>query len=162
MKASIILEGYDGAGKSSLAKYLSDCFNMPIETAGPPARDDKHAMDCCHKQMVAARHGYILDRVTPISRLCYQEGLTFTHITEMSRYMTEMIGVAVIVWCKPKEYKHERSSHDTDEHLADIESRQTYILDNYEAMMKTIPHITYDWATDNRVKLMDEIRRLMK
>ena len=161
MKASIVLEGFDGAGKSTLAKFLANAFGLPIVSAGPPAKNDAHAIDCCYDQLCAAETGAILDRITPISRICYQQDVSFEHQSVLHKFLTEIYGLSVIIWCRPSVYTHERSEYDTDEHILDIENRESHIKANYIKIMKSIPHIEYDWRYDNRILLMDEIKRRM-
>jgi thymidylate kinase len=155
--SSIILEGYDGGGKSTLAAVLKRELGLDVHLAGPPARDDAHALECISNQNESLKSGVILDRYTPISRLCYQQGLSAAHKRLLNHELQSAVKSAVIIWVKPTEYIHSVSPHDTAEHLLDIENRRDDILRNYQELFSRTKHIEYNHMVndvDNLVKLL--------
>jgi hypothetical protein len=151
MKGSIILEGYDGAGKSTLANQLSKTLKMPVFHAGPKVSTDVEAMECCRDQMMEMTERRIMDRVTPISRLCYQVGLSDLHSYDLLEALIDMKRYSYVVWCKPTKYVHiPRQGEDLD-HVRDIEARRASILMKYDRVMPAFADIVYDWEVHDHL-----------
>ena len=163
IKPSIVVEGFDGCGKSTLVKALSEKLDLPVHHPGGPARGAVHARECAIQQLNLARQGVILDRITPISRLCYQSGhaagLSLQDIWTQIRYLNAIREVAGIVWCVHKSDNHdtEAKDYDTPEHLSDIQDRAVEIQTNYAMIMSDISAIKYDFTQQSVESVIEEL-----
>jgi len=160
VKRSIILEGYDGAGKTSLGRVLSDKLGLQLYHAGPPAKSDLHAGQCMRYQLTHLREGCIYDRVTPISRVCYQLNLRPMHLQTLRNGLVRMTEYSTIVWCKPDHYTFTRCDHDTDEHIRDITARKQQIISIYAKLFQSIPHIVFNYQTTSWSHVLWKLRQL--
>lgn len=140
----IILEGFDGSGKSTLARHLAKVFNLTYIWATGPARDPLHAMECCCNQYVA--QNCVLDRITPISRQCYQflvmEPDEDRRLDLFLRYMQKD---SLFIYCLPVG-EQEDKDHDTEDFKEFLSINRDRIIANYERIFKDIPHFVYDFT----------------
>lgn len=149
----IALEGPDNAGKSTLAKYLCDRYGLALCTAGPAPKNERERDICLITQY--ANSGWIIvqDRLTCISQQIYND---LDH-TEEETFLQSMIKVEkfVLVYCRPPDRTlmdfstHSIKSYDTEESLAKIIANQHKYIEKYDAIMKRIPHVWYDWTDSN-------------
>ena len=165
MFKSIIVEGFDNMGKSTLIKVLREELDMDGYIAGGPPKTQKEARDRCREQMALAPMGIVYDRCTPISDMCYtfpneNEGL-FDHTREY------LLKYCIVIFCSTEweESTHEVKEHDTEEHLAFIEENRDAICNRYNELMAAIKEdgaivLTYDWRNDDVVHLVENIRKI--
>ena len=162
MKESIIVEGLDASGKSTLVGKLSEIFDLPIHVAGGPPGGDDAALKCVSDQYAAAIDGVILDRATVISRQCYED-ISAKHRKQLNVSLAYLLKRAVVIYCSPATFgEHVLKDRDSLEHLEHIEKNAVAIADRYERLMRFIPHITYDFNStpiDDLVEEIMEIRR---
>lgn len=70
---SIILEGPDGTGKTTLGKKLAEDFGIPYYYAGgPPDRTDEAIAAKCQENIDRTTFVCVQDRVSLISEMCYR------------------------------------------------------------------------------------------
>jgi len=141
---AIVLEGFDGAGKSTLAKSLSDWLDRPVHTIGGPPANNFMAEVNCFQQWMKLNRSIIMDRCTPISRLCYEDHLPNWHVRSLHRWLNSFKSKALVIYCRPREFMHEPSLHDTPEHLERIHRDGRHIIRKYDALMDNVPHIKFD------------------
>jgi hypothetical protein len=153
----IVLEGFDGSGKSTLADSLSEYFNLPIIWAGGPPKDDVEAYKNCRSQLSAMN--CILDRITPISRVCYEgKNISIQHGTNLLVVMEAMKIDSVVVYCThigPQIIK----KYDTAKHLLTVLTDESNIRTRYDNLMFTIPHFKYDYEIHDVESLIKDIKR---
>jgi len=162
---SIIVEGYDNMGKSTLIDDLhhTSSFNFPIHRAGPPAQNDAHAILCCEEQLDKMVHqsSYTLfDRITPISRTCYQFDIGDRHRRTLSMFLREMMRHSIIVWCDTDNdpESHVVKEYDTPEHLEFLHNNEFKIISNYRDIMASLPGvIRYDYRAHSIDQLVEKI-----
>ena len=144
---AIILEGFDNSGKSSLA----DRLGFPVLHAGGPPANDIELRACLDKQLSDCKPGVTFDRVSCISDQVY--GGKMFH--EMHKwYLKRMLDqpATIVIYCRPpdeflKDFSgHIRKSHDSDQHIEDIEANMALYIKRYDDLMITIPHVKYDYV----------------
>ena len=151
---SIILEGIDGTGKSTLALALAEKLGFAIVHAGGPPGSDSEAIRCCVSQQDYIDSGdWILDRVTPISRQCYELHIGDDHRMELQTSLKRMLDDVVVIWCDTNVRHHEVKEHDTEEHIKHIADNHDEIQRNYINMMDSLAErgyavLHYDYQTD--------------
>ena len=153
MNKSIIVEGYDGMGKTIVAQKLAHIFHMPLMHAGPPAVDNYHAGICSQYQLTwMMKRPCIWDRVTPISRQCYQLEIGLEHRRWLRTKLKNMCSWSIVVWCQVPNPHHDRGTHDDMDHLRFLAEHEDTIITNYRHLMLAIPHIKYDWQSGQTVE----------
>lgn len=158
----LIICGYDGSGKSTLARELGAYYNCPVFHAGPPPRDDVHAMVCTKRQYEAISRGMcIWDRVTPISRQCYQYDISEGHKWELNNYLHNMLIKAILVYCVGEPTTHKLKDYDTAEHTAYLSENEVRIRSMYEHLMDAVgkhyPVVRYDFHRHDADYVLDRI-----
>lgn len=150
MKRSIILEGVNGSGKSTLSEHLSRTYDLPVHHAGPAADGIVNAFDNCVEQIGLIKKGCIMDRVTPISRVCYENSMLPFEVASLSIFMTLMSMDAVIIYCMGEGPFTEKEYY-PEGHMQEIIDQRDLIKNNYQYYFKHIgmPFMTYDWKNDD-------------
>lgn len=163
----VVIEGFDGVGKSSLAKDLYDYgVGRGIHySAGPPA-DESDAANWCLKQFDALHNGrQILDRVTCVSEVCYRLDINPMVANWLRVFRRPMLLNVNLVFCRSDNPKHIANSEtDSKDYLSWLESNQKAILDNYEREIAAIRAtgevnvIYFDFAYDNFRDVIQQLR----
>lgn len=151
---AIILEGFDNSGKSTLANFLSDKLKMPIYHPGGPPADEEAASEYIAEQLELASKSVIIDRVTSISRQCYEPDKLFN--VELSNALKTLLNQprAILVYCRPPDsvlhdWKgHETKDYDSTDHIEYIMENSNRIINNYDRLMTQVKHISFDWTND--------------
>lgn len=154
---NIILEGFDGCGKSYLATILREEFGMPIYWAGGPPADFSEILLRLHEQLEAK--SIIYDRITSISEACYRE--------DISRLTTDLLRECRVLMAKRGDifvhcYNHigeDDTGFQNSEHQKMVEKRFININDNYDKIFRSIGHIKYAAKIDSIDGIVQEIRR---
>jgi len=156
---SIIVEGYDGCGKSTLARRLGGFFGLGVHMIGGPPKSDEQASTMANYQLAIAEHSNVVfDRITPLSRLCYEEGLDDRHVAVMYAYMDAIIRHSIVIWATVPKVKHEWKEYDTKDHINKILANEENIKHKYHEIMDTIPHIHYDYTEMSFEDLLEEVK----
>lgn len=162
---AIILEGFDNSGKSTLASYLSEKLKMPIHHPGGPPKNDDEAFKCLDEQIKLAKEPIIIDRVTSISRQCYDKNKLFNVVLTDALKTLLNQPRAILVYCRPPtnvlhDWKgHETKDYDSTDHIEYIMDQADNIISNYDRLMAQVPHISHDWTSelDNLEWLSDRL-----
>lgn len=140
----IILEGFDGSGKSTLAKQLARVFNLQYIWATGPAKDATHAIECCCNQLMASN--CVLDRITPISRQCYQFlVLEPDEDKRLELFLKYIAKDSLFIYCQPVG-EQEDGEHDTPEFKEFLKINRERIISKYDEIFSRIPHLRYDFT----------------
>lgn len=143
----IILEGMDNSGKSTLAKQ----FGLDILHPGPAPRTKYEELSCLQTQLENARKPIVQDRVTCISSQVYGRNPDFVLLND---YLKQMVNTphCIVIYCRPPIETilnfgtHKAKAHDNPEHLSRIQHDGLELISKYDRLMKTIPHLVYDWT----------------
>jgi len=155
---SIIIEGFDGCGKSTLAKQLGRFYNLGIHVIGGKPKSNDIAKEMSWYQCLIAKHSLaIFDRVTCISRLCYELDMNELHRAMLLRDLSYLESSCIFIWTTVPNEVHEIKEYDTDEHIKHITENRDIIKANYHSVMTSIDHIHYDYTDMPMDDLLNEI-----
>jgi adenylate kinase family enzyme len=155
----IAFEGPDNAGKSTLAKYVSEKYGLAYFTAGPAPKNEEELGLCLDEQYARSAYPIVQDRLTCISHKIYHWDFEFLDL-EISRNMIRHSKRFMMVYCRPPDRilmdfsTHKLKSYDTEESIKKIVDNQHTYIERYDAIMAKIPHLTYDWTDDQMSKDM--------
>ena len=152
---SILLEGADNSGKTTLAKELLQ-LNAQLEhfIAGSPPLNMDHERFCIQQQYaLACRPHMILDRATCLSQQIYNDGRLFETglMVELDKLL--QIGT-LVVFCRPSTDKlmaYEKftwRSEESEIHKQRIIANRHLYIERYDQIMQKIPHIVYDYEDE--------------
>ena len=146
---AIVLEGFDNSGKSTLAGALP----FPVVHPGPRPKTSEEETSCLTKQQFMANHKLVMDRITCISTACY------THkVQPYMRHAQAMAGTrhCAIVYCRPpleviQDFsRHIAKSYDEADQLERLHRSAATIVGNYDAFMRYVPHLRYDYTNPDQ------------
>lgn len=144
----IVIEGADGAGKSTLASKLSTLLNLPVfHPGGSPGAALLNAKKLeCIKRL---KEGHILDRVTHISEIIYSP--IMDDICTMLRIETyEFLKFAadkkiVVIYCRPNDFE-DMSENMTVTQEWDTPDYLRKLKDNHHKIVKSYDDLFDNWA----------------
>lgn len=142
---ALIIEGFDGSGKSYLARHL----NKPVIHPGPGPKNKWEFIKFSLIQWVNCfKHDTIYDRVTFISDLAYGKtrinSLKFHVWITWARFILWSTRSTVIYCNKPHLETQEIKSYDSPEQIAWLRRNEATIVLRYQIIMSYLPHIKYD------------------
>lgn len=148
----ILLEGPDGGGKTTLAKYLSDLFNMPIEGGKGPPKKPGEIVTRARSQLnlMYMSTPYIHDRTPIVSQPIYsrfrqnrnpQDDIPMDFEFEMFLGARPLV---IYVKGEPELKDHTIAPHDTPSHAKMVEEHQGRICNLYDQWASRWAHITYN------------------
>ncbi|MDJ0952540.1 MAG: hypothetical protein QNJ81_02555 [Acidimicrobiia bacterium] len=148
-KPSIIVEGPDSSGKSTLVDQLSEHYKIYPFRAGPKPVDMEHAEVCMVYQLQwLSKYPCVWDRFTGISNVCNlpeieDENDLLTH----ARYVSEVIKHAVVVVCTRQNLEvHKKAVYESEEDEQRMLKEATIVHSNYIKMAHDLPGaIGYDY-----------------
>lgn len=156
----ILLEGFDGSGKSTLTTLLSNFYLGKIKSwhPGAPPKSEDEAIVRCHEQnglfKVADKVNLIMDRTTCISNDAYTlMGSDFDYYP-FRQFLASCKGV-LIVHCKTSGLENQDfipSEHDIEGSIEHAKLNATKILDCYDKIMeefKDCKTFEYDYKDQN-------------
>lgn len=146
-KLSIIVEGMDGTGKSTLIKHLAHRYGLTIVESGGPPKDLPDLINWCRLQYAHIKlGGVIMDRVSSISQPCYNDDIDSWTIDFLVDQMYHLLGFkhTRLIYCRPPTdvilslENHEIKSRDSKELIDYIENNADKILDKYDSTMERL------------------------
>ncbi len=155
---SIILEGIDGVGKSTLARELGAYYNMGVHSiGGPPPNNDTAQTMSGYQVAIASSSIVVFDRVTSISRLCYEKDLSVMHVKNLGSDSLKLLHDCILIWVTNPVPINIVKEYDTDKHLKAIKDNEIMIKDNYQRFMSSVPHFHYDYTEMSFKDLIEEL-----
>lgn len=167
MLKPIILEGPDGAGKSTLRDRLAkDLRRTPVHTGGPTSgREDleKRMRD----MLTHDPSKVIFDRVSPISDSIYRQAdgrEQVMNVADQHEFLRQF--GPVVIFCRLRSsaemvehISREEKEHKSGDYLRLVIERHQTITDLYDQTMNLlrrmhIPVITYNWKLDRYSDLL--------
>lgn len=148
----LILEGPDNAGKTTLARKLSNNGLVAYKHPGGRPDDLKAEINCMIEQYNHLLHHQhiILDRITAISQQVYNPDKMHEVTREIA--LDSLLNLQpVVIYCRPSDDRLLRVQDlkwregESDEHKEKIIRGQHTFVQRYDALMQTIPCITYDY-----------------
>lgn len=160
IKRSIIIEGPDASGKSTLATRLGEHYGLYVFRAGPRPVDKEHAEVCMIYQTAwLSKTQCIWDRVTPISNACNMPPLDEADTLMHAHYLKTMMQYAVIIICTAENLEHHLPGHnEKEDDIRQMVSDRQIVLNNYARFAHDLPGvIRYDFKVRTLEDLIDEV-----
>lgn len=151
---SILLEGADNSGKTSLAKDLRQLnHRLKYFHSGSAPRDEEHEAHCILQQYEkCSQPDMIVDRATCISQQVYG-GRLFE--PKLMQELDKLIRIGtLVVYCRPSTDRLMAFEHFTWRDEEDEAYKQQVIINQhkyisaYDTLMMTVPHIQYDFQDE--------------
>lgn len=151
----IIIEGPDGAGKTTLINKLLGRYPAlkkaprACTSLGGPLRGNE-LIEWLRSHGVM--YGYIYDRHPCISGAVYDSVFAETPV-EVARVwlqgtMSKICGAAQVIYCRPPRREIIKSVNESAQ-LGGVDRKIHRIIDTYDSIMANmLPHERYDWTRD--------------
>ena len=152
----IVVEGYDAAGKSTLAQALARHFKMKVTTIGGPTGDIQDCIDWLNRCMDRFTGRYVQDRVTHVSEIVYsihrnplKAGIAMSRLSDLRQCRG-------FVYCRPPtetileslRTQHVVKPYDKPDHLVRVQNDAQNMIAVYDAVARCVstyaPAISYD------------------
>lgn len=152
---SILLEGADNSGKTTLGKELLQLNpHLQYFLAGSAPSSPQHEVLCIQQQhALAAMPGMVIDRATCISQQVYQEDRLCE--VALMNHVDLLIQVGtIIVYCRPSTdklmsfEKFTWRDEESESHKQKILANQHNYIERYDKIMTIVPHIFYDYEDE--------------
>lgn len=164
VKPFVLLEGQDGAGKTTLAGELERLFGWPVVHTGPPTKAPlEHYLDMVRP---FPKGGAVFDRMHPSS---FVYGNVFRRIDDMELYEHWLLNAVLLgfgsfaVYCKPPQAAQAGNiasgPADEDAKVYEDPSRQEEVrkaYDYYFSRLCVLPYLEYDYTQPDGLERIAE------
>ena len=169
----IIVEGYDGSGKTTVAEKIGDRFELPVYHAGGPPDGELGVMSCAARSLSRMGVRCVQDRVTQVSHSVYsmlrkprESAIALSRITDLK-------AARLLIYCRPQlptllsnVERHVTKAHDTDAHNQFVKASANalyYVYDTVVALASyNVAIAIYDYDNDDIDKLFKYIEGMIK
>jgi adenylate kinase family enzyme len=156
---SIIVEGPDGAGKSTLAKELAEILGYRYQTTGG-ALDTPEAL--ANKVEECMESGVVYDRHPLISDMVYKAALGKDLLCYPSIMIDALYNWApIVIYCRLNDIQamadnmvRSNKAHKPPEFMEMVLANQKRIVGVYEILFGIYPCVRFDWTTQSLEELM--------
>ena len=167
----LILEGPDNAGKTTLAQRVVAALGDRVIYRHPGGRpDDLQAeLNCMNEQLwlLTNQPNIVHDRVTCISQQVYNSDVQLNEMRNLALRDLMSIPGLVIVYCRPptdrlmavEEFTWREG--ETEEHMQKIVRNQHKFIERYDALMQTVPCISYNYKEPSAEVIYQKIVQAM-
>ncbi len=165
MQKSIVVEGPDGAGKSTLAARLAEDLGLPLCHTGGRSYSQEELLDRCLDVAVKTHvDRVIFDRIPHISDNIYREafGEEFLLPETTMSVLLDFLPV-VLVFCQSSPDMNEApKDHKPAELMARVKEARPSIVRSYarkaeETNRQGVPTLLFDWRLDSYEALLERI-----
>lgn len=159
-KPSIIVEGPDASGKSTLVTKLSEHYGIYSFRAGPKPVDREHAEICMIYQCSwLTKYPCVWDRFTGISNTCNLPPLEEDDVPIHAHYTKVAMQNSVIVICTAQNLEeHEPAVYETEKDIEAMRKENQTVVNNYIRFAHDLPGaIGYDFNVMKFESLIDRI-----
>lgn len=141
---NIVLEGPDGAGKSTLGEVLASMLDMPLVQGKGPPKSEEEFHERCREYI--RMEGVIFDRHPCISEPIYSGCLGRQNVLDHANLADFFATGPFIIYVRPTTRhltNHVRKSYETQDHVDAVHANHRLICTAYEARMLEIAHYIY-------------------
>lgn len=169
----IVVEGYDGTGKSTVAEKIGLRLDAPVHHAGGPPRDEADVMGCAARSLWRMNAWCVQDRVTQVSHSVYAMLRRPRESAIALARIGDLRAARLLVYCRPSRgtilanvERHKAKCHDTDAHVSFVRAHADALICVYDTVIELarpyVPIATYDYENDDLEKLMAHIERMTR
>lgn len=159
----LILEGPDNAGKTTLARKLSQNGLVAYKHPGGRPDDLTGELKCMTDQHYLLTHTshIIHDRVTCISQQVYNPDVHLNVMREHALMNLIALQNVVVIYCRPSTDKLLRVQDltwregESDEHKEKIIRGQHLFVERYDVLMGRVPCISYDFEDEAHASIIE-------
>jgi len=152
---SILLEGTDNSGKTTLSKDLRQLNpHLQYHHSGSRPSTDEHERLCLEQQhALLAMGNTIVDRATCISEQVYRPDRLFEVKLMQHVDLLLQIGV-IIVYCRPSTdklmsfEKFTWRGEESEDFKQGVLQNQHIYIQRYDELMTRVPHLAYDYEDE--------------
>lgn len=166
---TLVLEGPDDSGKSTLAIALQEHLGCPIISIGDRPKTLQDALSYCEEFIFRRKSGAIMDRCTPISELIYRSifGEPLVPPASLVTVLKICKNDVVFIHCRPAVPNMPMPKHDYDtvEYIEQLRKAQMIIRESYAVLFARMALdgftvIEYDYQNMSLEQLFQEIKNV--
>lgn len=169
IKRSIILEGPDGTGKTTLGEHLADTLDIPIFYGGGPPNGDDAIAAACELNVTQTTFPCVQDRVSFISELCYRPVMSPQEVARSSVHVAGYLARALennplIVFCMSERglERATREDYETDEFTMKLRQHMPAIVWRYHQVFSQIAQgyrclLNYDLTNTTLAEITEQV-----
>lgn len=165
----IVVEGFDGAGKTVLANQIASKLGWPTYHTGGPTRDMDDVRRCLRRTYMRFLESCVQDRCTHVSESVYSLFDRPLQAAQAMSCLYELRAAKVLVYCRPPTdvlleaiASHAAKDHETSQHVDRVKLRARELISVYDAIVESVKvHVDvvqYDRTTHVFDWVMDEVR----
>ncbi|HTR69282.1 MAG TPA: hypothetical protein VMH41_03525 [Mycobacteriales bacterium] len=178
----IIVEGYDGSGKSTVAEEIGKRLEAPVFHAGGPPVDDTDVLSCAARALTRMNMWCVQDRVTQVSHCVYAMLTKPVEAALAISRMDDLKAARLLVYCRPstdtilsnlqrhraKEYEagHVAKEYAADSHTVYVRVNANVLIGVYDTIIRLasrhVSVIYYDYQNVDFEKFMDYVKRMTR
>lgn len=141
----IIVEGFDAAGKSTLAAKIGSALGWEVLHPGGPTKDEQDVYNCLLRSLARMRQRCVQDRVTHISEAAYSM-LTYPEKSATAlNAIREVAAAELIIYCRPPTEvlleglrNHRLKEHDDFLEIEKVMNNAPMIIRTYDTLMHLV------------------------
>ena len=161
LRPCILIEGADGAGKTTLHRYLLETTALDaIPSEDPPKTQE----ECLDRVNLRARPGVVCDRSSGLlSELVYAPVLRGGTLGPEEWYwdlVRAIVHATVFIYCRPRRFQYDFRPGESEEHVQGVREKHGAIVERYDYVMTRVSAlggrvVRYDWERDNPSEVME-------
>jgi hypothetical protein len=161
----ILLEGPDGAGKSTLAEKLSKRFDALVHHSSRPLNSEqlRRNMNTICDMDDSIGEIIIVDRAGWISEFVYSRAMFREQMLSTKELLSYHNRIQIVIYCTAEDYNIvEGKEHKPPEYMKRLYESHSRIVDEYEVFFsfpRRFPILRYNYQIDDYSDLVMEIEK---
>lgn len=141
----IVVEGFDGTGKSTLSEALGKELGWPVYHPGGPTKDLMDVAACLHRSNLRYSERCVQDRCTHISESVYSMMTRPDRAALALSHLGNLMTPRVVIHCRIPSHvvldrirNHVAKEHETEEHVRSVIENAAALLGIYNTVMALV------------------------